>query len=95
MSESYGQGTSTNDFGFAFDRQSIARLLDRHPMALRFIAFEAILLGIAFTIPLLWTSDLFHAIFGMLLSLAILAVIPAVLFTAYQAIFRYRSARGH
>lgn len=95
MTELYGQPSDANDAGFGFDKESLGKIIVRHPWAVRFLALEAILLGIVGIIPLIWTSDLFHAIFGMMLSLAILAAISAVLIACLQAIRRFRSARGH
>ena len=62
----------------SLDRETLGTLLVRHPWATRFLALEAILLSLAGIVPFLGASAFHYVVFGMLLSLAVLAAVAAV-----------------
>lgn len=72
MAQEHEQSSTTDEFELGFDRETLGTLLVRHPWAVRLVALEAFLLAAAGVIPLVWASDLMHAIFGMILSTALL-----------------------
>jgi hypothetical protein len=69
---------STDSIEWSFDRETLGTLLVRHPWAVRFLAFEALLLALAGVVPLLGASAFHSVAFGMLLALAALGAVVAV-----------------
>lgn len=76
--------SSTDEFEWTFDRETLGTLLVRHPWAVRLVALEAVLLAIVGVIPLVWTSDLMHAVFGMVLSTALLVALVGAVVGLYR-----------
>jgi hypothetical protein len=68
MSNIYEQ--SNDNESFSLDRETLGRLLVRHPWTVRFAAAELVLLSLAGVIPLFGESALNYVMFGMLASLA-------------------------
>jgi hypothetical protein len=79
MTELLERSSSESQDGFALDRDTIVSVLGRYPWAVRIVALEAILLSIVLAIPLFFTSDFAHVIFGMVLSLALLIAITSTI----------------
>jgi hypothetical protein len=77
MAQIHEHQNATDSLDLSLDRETLGTLLVRHPWATRFLALEAILLSVAGLIPFLGTSAFLYVVFGMVLSLAVLAAVVA------------------
>lgn len=77
MSQIHEHGDSTDSIDLSLDRETLGTLLVRHPWAVRFLAFEAILLSLASVVPFLGASAFHYVVFGILLSLAAVMAVGA------------------
>lgn len=84
MARIHERSSTTDDFEWTLDRETLGTLLVRHPWAVRLLALEVGLLALAGSIPLVWTSDLMHAVFGMLISTALLVAVVGAAVVLYE-----------
>lgn len=94
MPQIYEQERST-DAGLSPDRDTIGALLVDHPWAVRFVAFETGLLALAAVIPLVGSGPFYYVLFGMVLSVAVLAAVVVAAFGVASGVKRLRLELRH
>lgn len=77
MAQVHEHQNGTDSIDLSLDRETLGTLLVRYPWAVRFLAFEAIMLSLAGILPFLGESPFLYVTFGMVLSLAVLAAVAA------------------
>jgi hypothetical protein len=90
MAQVHEHQNSTQSVDFSLDKETLGTLLVRHPWAIRFLAFEALVLSLAGLLPFLGESAFHYVAFGMLLSLAFVAAIGAAALSLRLGVRRAR-----
>lgn len=94
MPEIYEQEGSS-DAGLSPDRETFSALLVRHPLAVRFVAFETGLLALAAVIPFVGSGPFYYVLFGMVLSVGVLAAVVVAAFGVASGVKRLRLELRH
>jgi cell division protein FtsX len=95
MTQSHEHQSSTDTVDFSFDRETLGTILLRHPWAVRFLAFEAVLVSLAGAIPFFGESGLNYVLFGIILSIAALTAALGVVVAILATVKRLRHERKH
>jgi len=93
MSNRYEQ--SNDNEPSSLDRETLGRLLVRHPWAVRFAAVELALLSLAGVIPFFGEGAFYYVLFGMLLSAAVLAAVVTAAVGVARVLKRLRLELRH